>query len=208
MTSSTAHIGNLQAATAVERLDAGGVASAVAEAIARTAAGLVQPGSAIGISAGPISCAFARRLAGISDLTIVTNSPPVANTLHGASRLRQTVILTGGIRTACDALVGPVATEAIRDLHMDCVFISAHGVHAQSGFTSACLAEAEANRALTANARRLVVLADHTRWGLVGQAEFARLNEAAALVSDDGLADEPRRVLEESVGTLVLASRT
>lgn len=79
-------------------------------------------------------------------------------------------------------------------------------VEATAGFTSADLPEAEAKRALLSDARRLVVLADHTAWGLVGRAEFAGLSDAEVLVSDEGRAAEARRTLRGSVGALILAT--
>ena len=206
MTSRTARVSSLRTVVLDESAGVGGIADPGSEAIARAAADLIQPRTAIGISAGPASCAFARQVAGISDLTIVTNSPLVADILHVAAGPRRTVILTGGVRTASNALAGPVATRAIRDLHMDCAFIGAHGVDATAGFTSADLLEAETNRALLANARRLVVLAGHTAWGVVGRAEFGRLSDAAVLVSDEGLGAEAREVLQGSVGALILAT--
>jgi DeoR/GlpR family transcriptional regulator of sugar metabolism len=175
------------------------------EAIARAAAALVRPGTAIGVSAGSTTCAFARRLVQIPDLTVVTNSPPVADVLHTLPGPPQTVILTGGVRTISDALVGPVAIQAIRNLHLDCVFIGVHGIDAEAGFTSPNLMEAETNRALVATARRLVVLADHTKWGMVGLSEIAALRDAAVLVTDGGLDEAAREALREAVGELIVA---
>ncbi|MFL6112339.1 MAG: DeoR/GlpR family DNA-binding transcription regulator [Catenulispora sp.] len=174
------------------------------EAIARAAAELVQPGTAIGVSAGSTTYAFARQLACVPDLTVVTNSPPVADLLHTLPGPQQTVILTGGVRTISDALVGPVAIQAIRRLHLDCVFIGVHGIDADAGFTSPNLMEAETNRALVCTARRLVVMADHTKWGVVGLSEIAALREASVLVSDDGLGAGARQVLREAVGELIV----
>ena len=176
------------------------------EAIARAAAELVRPGTAIGVSAGSTTYAFARQIAAVPDLTVVTNSPPVADLLHTLPGPPQTVILTGGVRTISDALVGPVAIQAIRRLHLDCVFIGVHGIDARAGFTSPNLMEAETNRALVSTARRLVVMADHTKWGIVGLSEIAALREASVLVSDDGLGPEARQVLRESVDELIIAT--
>jgi DeoR/GlpR family transcriptional regulator of sugar metabolism len=174
------------------------------EAIARAAAELVRPGTAIGVSAGSTTYAFARQLARVPDLTVVTNSPPVADLLHTLPGPPQTVILTGGVRTVSDALVGPVAIQAIRRLHLDCVFIGVHGVDAEAGFTSPNLMEAETNRVLVSTARRLVVMADHTKWGVVGLSEIAALHEASVLVSDGGLGAGARQVLREAVGELIV----
>jgi DeoR/GlpR family transcriptional regulator of sugar metabolism len=134
----------------------------------------------------------------------VTNSPPVAELLHALPGPPQTVILTGGVRTISDALVGPVAIDAIRRLHLDCVFIGVHGIDAEAGFTSPNLMEAETNRMLVSTARRLVVMADHTKWGVVGLSEIAALHEASVLVSDDGLGAGARQLLREAVGELIV----
>ena len=58
-----------------------------------------------------------------------------------------TVVLTGGVRTPSDALVGPVAVAALRSLHLDSVFMGVHGMSARAGFTTPNLMEAETNRA-------------------------------------------------------------
>src|SRR4051812_41861504 len=94
------------------------------EAIAEAAVGLVAPGTAIGISAGTTTYALARRLVDVPNLTVVTNSVPVADVLHRAARSDQTIILTGGVRTPSDALVGPFAVAALRTIHLDQVFMA------------------------------------------------------------------------------------
>src|SRR5688572_15210483 len=75
-------------------------------AIAAAAAERVEPGMAIGVSAGTTTHALAARLVDVPGITIVTNSIRVANVLHRPGRRDQTVILTGGTRTPSEALVG------------------------------------------------------------------------------------------------------
>ncbi len=75
----------------------------------------------------------------------------------------------------------------------------------RTGFTTPNLMEADTNRALVAAARRLVVLADHTKWGTVGIATIAPLDDADVLITDSGLsAGGPRRQLAERVGELIV----
>lgn len=170
-------------------------------AIARTAAELVTPGSAIALSAGTTTAALAELLASsiglTADLTIVTNSIPVAQTLR-----EQTVILTGGERTRSDALVGPVAVAAVESLHLDILFLGVHGMSEPAGYTTPNLREAELDRALVRAAARLVVLADHTKWATTGMCTIAPLAAAGVLVTDDGLAEPARAILREAVGEL------
>ena len=174
------------------------------EAIAAAAAQLVTPGAAVGISAGTTTFAIARRLVGCVGLTIVTNSLRVADVMSDTRQADQTVVLTGGVRTPSDALVGPLAVVALQNIHLDLVFMGVHGIDARAGFTSPNLLEAETNRAMVESARLLVIVADHTKWGLVGLSSFARLEQADILITDSGLDDAVRLQLEASVRRLIV----
>ncbi len=174
------------------------------DAIAAAAVTLVEPGTAIGVSAGTTTYTIARALIDIADLTVVTNSIPVADALHAAGRRDQTIILTGGVRTPSDALVGPFAVAALRSVHLDLVFMGVHGMDVRSGFTTPNLLEAETNRALIEAGRRLVVTADHTKWGVIGMSSIARLDEADVLITDSGLEADARNQLDGHVRELVV----
>jgi DeoR/GlpR family transcriptional regulator of sugar metabolism len=168
------------------------------DAIAARAAEMVEPGTAIGISAGTTTYALALRLVSVPALTVVTNSVPVADVLHRRGRSDQIVILTGGVRTPSDALVGPLAVASLRTVHLDMVFLGVHGMYAR-GFTTPNILEAETNRALIEAGRRLVVLADHTKWEVIGISSIARLDEADTLVTDVGITDAARETLAPAV---------
>lgn len=170
-------------------------------AIATRAAQLVSPGAAIALSAGTTTAELARSLLRVPGLTVVTNSIPVADVLYRAER---TVVLTGGERTPSDALVGPIANEAIRGLHPDVLFLGVHGMSERAGFTTPNLMEADTNRAMVAAAQRVVVIADSTKWGTVGIASIAPLRQADVLITDSGLAEATRTRLAELVGELIV----
>jgi DeoR family glycerol-3-phosphate regulon repressor len=173
-------------------------------AIAREAAAQVREGMAVGLSAGTTTWALARLLSAGPRITVVTNSMRIADVFHQGSS-QSSVILTGGERTPSDALVGPLATSALRQLHLDVLFLGVHGVDPDAGFTTPNVLEAETDRAFVAAARRVVVLADHTKWGTFGISTIAALEEADELISDDGLPGDARRILSERVGRLRLA---
>jgi DeoR/GlpR family transcriptional regulator of sugar metabolism len=180
------------------------------EDIARAAAAMVAPGSAIALSGGTTTYALARNLVEVPDLTVVTNSVRVADVFHSAAQVpgaaRGTaVVLTGGVRTPSDSLVGPVADRAIRGLHFDVLFIGVHGISVKAGLSTPNLAEAETNRCLVEAARRVVVVADHTKWGTVGLSSFASLEAVDALVTDGALSEETRAEIAEALPELVVA---
>ncbi|HST47946.1 DeoR/GlpR family DNA-binding transcription regulator [Jatrophihabitans sp.] len=174
------------------------------QAIAARAARMIAPGTAIALSAGTTTWALARHVAAIPALTVVTNSTAVADAIAAAENGKQTVILTGGVRTPSAALVGPVADATIRSLHFDQLFLGVHAMDPVAGFTTPNLAEAETNRSLIERAQAVIVLADSSKWGTVGLADFGPLSIADILVTDDNLSEQARAVLEEAVGELIV----
>ncbi|MDA0566276.1 DeoR/GlpR family DNA-binding transcription regulator [Streptomonospora sp. S1-112] len=174
-------------------------------AIARAAARLVEPHSAVGLSAGTTTCAVAEHLRDIPGLTVVTNCLRVADVFYRSPRPDQTVVLTGGFRTPSDALVGPLAVAAVRSLHLDLLLLGVHGMHETAGLTTPNLMEGETDQALVAAARKLAVVADHTKWGTVGLCTIAPLERCDVLVSDAGLDAAARAVLADHVGGLLIA---
>ncbi|OEV05430.1 cytochrome C [Streptomyces nanshensis] len=185
------------------------------EDIARAAAVLAKPGSAIALSGGTTTYALAQQLTEVPDLTVVTNSVRVADVFEAAQRRppggpqaragAATVVLTGGVRTPSDSLVGPVADAAIRTLHFDVLFLGVHGISPEAGLSTPNLAEAETNRHFVGSARRVVVVADHTKWGTVGLSSFAALEQVCTLVTDGGLPHEARERIREQISELVVA---
>jgi DeoR/GlpR family transcriptional regulator of sugar metabolism len=175
-------------------------------AIAREVVRLIEPGETVAVSAGTTTLAVARELLPVPGLTVVTNSVPAADVMHDPARPDRTVVLVGGQRTPSNALVGPVAVGALRSLHVDTLVLGVHGMTEQAGLTTPNLVEAETDRALVAAARRVVVAADHTKWGVVGLASIAALSDVDVLVTDTGMPRSAQRALARSVGRLVLAA--
>jgi DeoR family glycerol-3-phosphate regulon repressor len=165
---------------------------------------------AVGLSAGTTTWALAKELVNGPRITVVTNSVRIADLFHhgasaGSARFGSTVILIGGERTPSDALVGPIATAALKQLHLDVLFLGVHGMDADAGFTTPNLLEAETDRAFVAAARNVVVLADHTKWGMLGICTISALDEVDEVISDSGLAPEARRILAERIGKVRIA---
>lgn len=183
------------------------------EAIARAAATLVSPGSAIALAGGTTTFALAHHLLDVPDLTVVTNSVRVADVFQFGQRRpgahhgegSATVVITGGVRTPSETLVGPVADRAISSLHFDLLFLGVHGISVEAGLSTPNLAEAETNRQFVRSARRVVVIADHTKWGTVGLSSFASLEDVDTLVTDAGIPEVLRAEIAEHLSDLVVA---
>jgi DeoR/GlpR family transcriptional regulator of sugar metabolism len=180
-------------------------------AIAEAAADLVAEGMTIAIGAGTTTTELARVLRGRSSITVITNSITVFDVLTAAdvdfdTAAGPAAYLSGGERTPSDALVGPIADTALASFRVDATFLGVHGFDQHAGLTSPNIAEAQTNRTLIEIAARLVVLADHTKYGEIGANVFARLDQVQTLVVDDGLDSAERPMLEARVGELMVVS--
>ncbi len=173
-------------------------------AIAREAIKYVAPGNSVAVSAGSTTWALAKLLPTVPNVTVVTNSLSLGVELHDKFPMLP-LIMTGGVPTPSGALVGLVADVAIESLYVDVLFLGVHGMDPEAGLTTPNLAEAQTNRTLLRYARRVVVLADHTKWRKIGMARIAPISVADVLITDDGISDEARISLADSVGDLMVA---
>jgi DeoR/GlpR family transcriptional regulator of sugar metabolism len=156
----------------------------------------------VALGAGTTTWHVARALAERTDLRFITNSSNIGLALD---RGQSNVILTGGhFRTPADALVGPPAVWTLERLQSDILFLGANGIDLKAGYTTPILEEVEVNAVLIRKASRVVIVADHSKFGRVTLATFAPIEAAQLLVTDAGA---PRSILagirRRGVGVLV-----
>ncbi|MDQ6741170.1 MAG: DeoR/GlpR family DNA-binding transcription regulator [Actinomycetota bacterium] len=176
------------------------------EAIAQEALALVKPGMTLALTGGTTTYRLATLLNRVEGLTVITNSLKAAEALYQLQPADGSkVIITGGERTPSEALVGPVASAAIRCLNADICFMGVHGIDARRGLTSPNLVEAQTNSAFTASAERLVVLADHSKFNVRSLASVAELSDVDTLITDDGVSAATAAIFRPLVRTLRLA---
>lgn len=151
-------------------------------AIALAAARLIAPGETVALNGGTTTLEVARQLRAIDNLRVVTNSVGVASELAGLSGLEVTV--TGGTLRGSLELSGPLAEHSLRGLYVDTAFIGVDGLTAREGLTTYNQSEAYINRAMIGQARRVIVVADHTKIGRVMMALIAPINALTTLITD------------------------
>jgi len=156
------------------------------ERIAKAALAELPPEGAILLDAGTTVGRLAEYLPNDRELTVVTNSLPIATLLAGRSNV--TVLALGGrIRGRTLAAVDVWALRALREAYVDVAFLGTNGLSIERGLTTPDLAEAAVKGAMIAAARRVVVLADHTKIGRDAFARFGQLVDIEALITDDGV---------------------
>ncbi len=175
------------------------------KAVAREAAGFVEDGHTVALSAGTTTWHVAAALRReVGELTFITNSTNIALTLQENGW--EEIVLSGGVfRTPSDALVGPYADNTLRTLNADVLFLGVHGIHPDAGLTTPNTAEAETDRHLVDAGQKIVVVADHTKIGVVALAKIVPLSRVDVLITDEKAPQDTLREIE-LVGVRVLVA--
>ncbi|MBC7290847.1 MAG: DeoR/GlpR transcriptional regulator [Actinotalea sp.] len=159
------------------------------ERIAKAALDEIPDGGAVLLDAGTTTVRLAELLPNDRELTVVTHALPVATVL--AARPNVTLHLLGGtVRGRTLAAVGAWTEHALRDIYADVAFVGTNGLTVEHGLTTPDLGEAAVKRAIVHAARRVVVLADHTKFGRSDLAHVAPLSAVDTVITDTDLEPE------------------
>jgi DeoR family transcriptional regulator, fructose operon transcriptional repressor len=138
------------------------------------------------------------------EITVVTNSLPVATALSGHRWV--TLLVTGGrIRGRTKAGVDSWALSALDDVLVDVAFMGTDGISVRRGLTTPDGAEAATKRAMIKAARRVVVLADHTKLGNDALMRFGDLEDIDVLITDSDADQELLAEIENAGPRAVMA---
>jgi DeoR family fructose operon transcriptional repressor len=140
------------------------------------------------LDAGTTTAAVAEllgaRLAAIGGTAdVVTHSLTLAPTLAAADDITLTVV-GGRVRGVTAAAVGAGTVRAISALRPDVVFVGTNGVSADFGLSTPDPEEAAVKEAIVRAARRVVVVADASKFGDESLVRFASLDDIDVLVTD------------------------
>jgi DeoR/GlpR family transcriptional regulator of sugar metabolism len=172
------------------------------ERIGVAAAELVANGDAVFLDASSTALALARALRTRRDLTILTHSLVVAQSMLDSSGV--TVVMTGGtLQRETVSLMGTDGLAILRKYNLKTGFFGAHGLSFPEGLTDVSAGEAEVKRQVVSLCRQVVALIDATKWGRVGPASFACPQDLHVIITDtqapSGLVEQAR-----GLGTRVL----
>ncbi len=196
-TSARRHLSALAAAGHIQRTHGGAVAlpadlappaspsdpfAALKQRIAAAAADLVADSDTVGLSGGSTTLAVARQLRD-RRIGAVTNSVEVA--LDLASGKNSRVMLLGGMLSPITReVVGPEAEDMLAQMSIDRLFLSVEGLSVEAGATCIGTLEAQIMRAMAAQARRVVIVADHRKIGRAALTRILPLTSISMLVTD------------------------
>ena len=85
------------------------------------------------------------------------------------------------LRPSTEAVIGPAAVDAIKQYNFTKCFMGTNGVDLEGGFSTPDIGEAAIKTAAMKQSYVSVVLADHTKFGLISSVTFAALEDACII---------------------------
>jgi len=153
------------------------------EAIARVAASLVHPGETVILDAGTTTARLARYLHGKAGLTVITTSLHVLRELGSDDQI--TLIATGGtVRQATLSFVGSWAEEMLSRFHADALFMAATAIDLERGLFNSNVYEIGVKQQMIRSAHKVILVADHSKFGKQSTAKIAGLEALDCIVTD------------------------
>ncbi|MEA4955973.1 MAG: DeoR/GlpR family DNA-binding transcription regulator, partial [Pseudoflavonifractor sp.] len=155
--------------------------------IAETASKYVEEGDTIFLDSGTTAYQLALCLADKKGLTVITHDLYLAANVEFDPST--TIVLTGGIkRTNQKVLVGGMVEDFISGLRVDTVFLTADAVSTSFGVSNTGFFEAGIKRNLVKAGKRVVLLADHTKFEETAVVKVCDLADIDWIISDRDLA--------------------
>jgi len=170
--------------------------------IAAVAANLVRENQTVILDGGSTVAAVARQLTARS-LHVITNSLPIAE-VFGDSRQVEITLTGGYLYPRLRATVGPLCEQVLSSVTADMLIMGIGGV-TETGFSNSNTLIVGPELKMIQAARKLIIVADNTKFGRGSVIHVAPLSEADTVISDAGLAPEYRDMLKAHGVEVLLA---
>ncbi len=194
------YAGEVRSMPALE--DRASTATAEKAMIGRATAALIEDGESILLDGGTTTLEVARALTGRS-LQVVTNSLPIAQLLS-PNKSVDLILIGGYVYPRTGVALGPLASATMQGLRVRKAILGAGGIVAEGIYNSNMLL-VETERQMMTCGQEVIIVADHGKFGKLALARLCGLDEVQRVVSDSGLADEYRSILETAGVQLHLA---
>jgi DeoR/GlpR family transcriptional regulator of sugar metabolism len=171
--------------------------------IGAAAASMIKDGDIVFINSGTTTTQLIRHIRHSADITIITNNLSAALDIGDVGF--DLILLGGTFQPKSNSVAGRFATDNLSQVYATKTFISVDGISLKYGCTVPSNAESEVIRLMIARTRgQVIVVADHSKWGVVSNFEVATIDQIQKLVSDEEFDARARAALAaRSVDVLI-----
>lgn len=154
--------------------------------IATYAADLVEENQSIILDSGSTTWFMAEALCNYPPLTILTTGLNIAQVLRSSHQ--HTIILPGGtLRPESMSLGGRMVETSLSTMHFDIAFIGSDSIDPKIGLSTFNENEGHQTLAMIRASKKIVVLADSSKFNTAALHKICSLDQVATLISDNNL---------------------
>lgn len=170
--------------------------------IGKKAASLVNNGETVILGGGSSVAEVAKNLTE-RPIQVVTNSVPVAQVFWESKQVE--VTLTGGyLYPRLGVQLGPICERMLHSVSADILIMGIMGV-TKAGLSDSNSLIVESIRAMIQCARRVVIVADRSKFGRDAMIHVADLKDVDQIVTDNGLDQDTHQMLKDNGVDCILA---
>ena len=162
--------------------------------MAQQVANMVPNGASIFINIGTSTEMIARALLLHKGLKVVTNNIHVASILS-ANEDFQVIIAAGEVRHSDGGIVGEATCDFISQFNMDIGIIGISGIGADGALLDYDFREVKVAQAIIANSDKIILAADHSKFGRSAMVKQANINQIDVLVTNKAVPASVEKIL-------------
>ena len=153
--------------------------------IGALSASLIDDGDIVFINSGTTTTQVIHQIRANAGITVFTNNLNAALEIGEAGF--QHHLLGGEYQPVSKSSAGRFAIENVRQVFANKTIIGVDGISLKHGCSVPTNSEAEVVRAMIEHTKgQIIIVADHSKWGVVSNFQIASIDEVDVLVTDDG----------------------
>jgi DeoR/GlpR family transcriptional regulator of sugar metabolism len=177
------------------------------ELIAAKCLEFIESGDTIILDSGTTTTEIAKRLKGKKNLTVITNALNIA-LLLGADPGIEVFVTGGEFKPPTLSLTGQKASDFFNGLNVQKLFLATAGISLRAGLTYPSISDLVVKKAMIDAAEVTYLVADSTKIGKSALASLGALSLIDFIITDEGIEDKHKQVLEEHEIELIIAKNT
>jgi DeoR family fructose operon transcriptional repressor len=171
--------------------------------IGEMAASLIEDNDVVFINSGTTTTQVIRYIRGDAGITVFSNNVYAALEIGEAGFKHH--LIGGEFQPQSNSVAGRFAIDNLRQVYADKVILGVDGFSLKHGCTVPSNAEAEVVRQMIERNRgQIIIVADHSKWGVVSNFQIATMDEIDKFVTDEAIDPSASESLEaRSVESLI-----
>lgn len=174
--------------------------------ICKAAAKLLKDGDTIFLDNSSTTMNLLRYIPKEIKITVITNSIQIMLEAGKLANDNIVVISVGGIFNVKNySLFGMLSKNFAQNFFPDKAIMSCRGVDEKSGMTDAGILEIELKRDMLIRSKQFILLADHSKFGLIGAVYMGGLDEIDCVITDSKVDVQNLKMFEEHKTSIIIA---